>query len=105
VEVEAPKGKAIADPVLRESREQANAILDGLLAGKFDQDPDLSPVARKLKGFGSSLITSQKLVRNDAAEFGATFTSPAGRAGFDMMLVKQVSGKWAVAKFSGPNTR
>jgi hypothetical protein len=48
--VDAPKGKDIADPVLRESREQADVILDGLLTGKFDEDANLSPVARKLKG-------------------------------------------------------
>jgi hypothetical protein len=103
VEVEAPNGKAIADPVLRESREQADAILNSLLAGKFDQDPALLPVARKLKGFQSWTINSQKLVRADAAEFRGTLTSPTVRAGFDMTLVKQANGKWAVATFSGPN--
>ena len=105
VAVDAPKGKDIADPVLRESREQADAILDGLLAGKFDQDSNLSPVARKLKGYQSWSVTSQKMTRPDAAEFGGTLAGPAGQAAFDMLLVKQQSGKWAVATFSGPNSK
>jgi hypothetical protein len=29
----------------------------------------------------------------------------AGQAGFKMLLVKQQSGKWAVATFSGPNAK
>ena len=103
--VDAPKGKDIADPVLRESREQADAILDGLLNGRFDQDSNLSPVALKLKGFRSCSITSQKMTRPDAAQFGGALTGPAGQAGFDMLLVKQQSGKWAVATFSGPNPK
>ena len=103
--VEAPKGKDIADPVLRESRDQADAILDGLLAGKFDHDSNLWPVARKLKDYQSWSITSQKMTRPDAATFGGELTGPAGRAAFDMLLVKQQTGHWAVATFSGPNAK
>ena len=103
--VDAPKGKDIVDPVLRESREKADAILDGLLAGKFDQDADLSPVARKRKGYQSWSITSQKMARPDAATFGGELAGPAGRAAFDMLLVKQQTGHWAVATFSGPNAK
>jgi hypothetical protein len=89
--------------VLREGREQADAILDGLLAGKLDQDQDLSPVARKVKGYQSWSITSQNIVREGAADFQGVLSSPAGRARFDMLLVKQMSGNWAVGTFSGPN--
>ena len=39
---DAPKGEAIADPVLREAREQADAILDGLLAGNYEADRSLA---------------------------------------------------------------
>ena len=101
---DAPKGEAIADPVLREAREQADAILDGLLAGKFEQDQDLWPVARKLKGYQSWSIKSQKIVREGAADFQGVLRSPAGRARFDMTFVKQMSGKWAIGAFSGPNS-
>jgi hypothetical protein len=85
------------------AREQADATLGGLLAGKFDNDADLSPVARKLKGYQSASVKSQKIVRDGAAEFGGVLTGPASRARFDMTLVKQASGKWAVGTFSGPN--
>jgi hypothetical protein len=102
-EPDAPKGEAIADPVLREGREQADAILNGLLAGRFDQDQDLSPVARKLNGYQFWSIKSQKIVREGAAQFQGVLSSPTGRARFDMLLVKQVSGRWAVGSFSGPN--
>jgi hypothetical protein len=100
---DAPKGEAIADPVLREAREQADHILDGLFAGKFDQDQDLWPVARKLKGYRSGSVRSQAVVREGAAEFRGVLTGPAGRARFTMTLVKQANGTWAVGTFSGPN--
>jgi hypothetical protein len=93
----------VADPALREAREQADAILAGLLGGKLDNDPDLSPVARKLKGYQSCAIKAQQLVRDGAADFRGVLTGPAARARFDMTLVKQSSGKWAIGTFSGPN--
>ncbi len=34
--------------MLREAREQLDVILAGLLAGKFDEDQDMAPVARKV---------------------------------------------------------
>jgi len=45
--------------VLWEARGQADAILGGRLAGTFDNDPDLSPVARKVKRYQSYSIKSQ----------------------------------------------
>ncbi len=93
----------MADPVLREAREQADEILGSLLAGKFDNDPDLWPVARKVKGYRSCTIKSQKIVREGAADFRGVLDSPTGRARFEMTLVKQVGGKWAVGTFSGPD--
>jgi hypothetical protein len=102
-EPDAPKGEAVADPAIREARDQADAIFGGLLAGKFDNDPDLSPVARKVKGYQSYSIKSQKIVRAGAADFHGVLTGPAGRARFDMTLMKQVSGNWAIGRFSGPN--
>ena len=100
---DAPKGEAIADPVLRQAREQADAIFDGLLAGKFDGDPDLWPVAKKLKGYQTYSVKSQQIVREGTAEFGGVLSGPAGRARFVMTLVKQQGGAWAVGAFSGPN--
>ena len=100
---DAPKGKAIADLALREGREQADTILDSLLAGKFDADQALWPVGRKLKGYTSYSIKSQKIAGKDTAQFQGMVISPSGRARFDMTLVKQVDGKWAIAVFSGPD--
>jgi hypothetical protein len=100
---EAPKGEAIADPVLREGREQAEAILEGLLAGKFNQDPYLALLENKLKGYTSSSIKLQKMVREGAADFDGTLSGAAGQAVFQMTLVKQANGKWEVGGFSGPN--
>jgi hypothetical protein len=103
-EPDAPKGEAIADPGLREAREQADATLGGLLAGKFDKDTDsgLSAVAQKVKGYQSYAVKSQKAVREGAAEFEGVLSGPVGRARFGMLLVKQQSGRWAVGTFSGP---
>jgi hypothetical protein len=93
----------VGDSALREARDQADAVLGGLLAGKFDDDPDLWPVARKLKGYQSCAIKSQQLVREGAADFRGVLTGPAVRARFDMSLMKQANGKWAIGTFSGPN--
>jgi hypothetical protein len=103
-ERDAPKGEAVADPALREARDQADAILGDLLAGKLDNDSGLSPVARKVKGYQSCSIKSQKIVRGGAVDFRGVLTGPAGRARIDMTLVKQVSGKWAIGTFSGPDS-
>jgi hypothetical protein len=102
-EPDAPSGEEINDPVLREARAQVETILSGLLAGQFDKDPDLWPVASKLKNFQAYSIKSQKIIREGAAQFKGLLRNSAGRAHFDLMLVKQTSGKWAVATFSGPN--
>jgi hypothetical protein len=100
---EAPKGEAIADPVLREARDRAEAILQGLLAGKYENDPDLFPLAKKIKGYQSWTIQSQEMLRVNAAQFLGVLSAPQGRADFNMTLRKQQDGTWAVASFSGPN--
>jgi hypothetical protein len=102
-QLDAPKGDAIADPVLRQARQQADATFEGLLAGKFDGDPNLGPVAKKVKGYQSYSVKSQQTVREGAAEFGGVLSGPAGRARFLMTLVKQQDGVWGVSGFSGPN--
>src|SRR5262249_45591160 len=102
---EAPKGDAVADPVLREARASADATLSGLLAGQFDDDDALRPVARKLNGFTSATITEQDASRKDGrevADFKGFVRGPGGSASFQMHLVKQVNGKWAIGWFRGP---
>src|SRR5262245_42404593 len=64
-----PKGKAIADPLLRQARDAADALLLGLLQGQFDQDESLSMVAEKLIGYTSWSITSQTTSGQRTAEF------------------------------------
>jgi hypothetical protein len=101
-EAAAPKGNAIADPALREARDQADEVLHGLLVGMFDQDENLAVVAEKVKGYTSWSIRSQKIVKGGMAEFQGMLSSPAAKATFTMLLVKQTGGQWAVAMFSGP---
>jgi hypothetical protein len=103
VEPDAPKREAIADPVLREAREQVDAVLTDLLAGKFDQDENLAPIARKLKEYRSWSIKSQQLVREGAADFRGLLTAPGCQASFDIHFVKQARGKWAIGTLGGPN--
>jgi hypothetical protein len=101
-EPEAPKGEALADPILREARDQADTIVGGLLAGEFDSDRDLWPVARKVKGYRSHSIRSQEIAREGAVDFRGVLTGPSRPARFAMTLVKQKDGKWAIGTFSGP---
>jgi hypothetical protein len=100
----APRGKAVADPFLREARDEAEAVLLGLLLGKFDEDENLSLVAEKVKGYTSWSIKSQQIAGKGRAEFKGTLSGPAGQAGFRMMLVKQASGPWTIGTFYGPDS-
>ena len=102
-EPDAPSAEAITDPVLREARVQADTTLSGLLAGQFDKDPDLWPIASKLKTFQTYSIKSQKIVREGAANFQGLLRNGVGRAHFDITFVKQSNGKWAIGTASGPN--
>jgi hypothetical protein len=97
-----PKGKAIADPLLRQARDAADALLLGLLQGQFDQDESLSVVAEKLRGYTSWSITSQTTTGQRTAEFKAMVSNAVGKATFRMTLVKHASGQWAISKFIGP---
>jgi hypothetical protein len=99
-----PKGNAIADRLLRQARDEADALLLGLLQGQFDQDENLALVAEKLKGYTSWSITSQTTTGQRTAEFKGTVSNSAGKATFRMTLVKQSSGQWAIGKFSGPTS-
>ena len=80
------------------------SAVPSLLAGKLDNDPDLAVVAKKVKGYQSGSIKAQEIVREGTAQFRGLLTGPAGRAKFDMTLVKQGDGRWAIGIFSGPNS-
>jgi hypothetical protein len=97
-----PKGTGIADPLLRQARDQADVLLLGLLQGRFDQDENLTLVAEKLKGYTSWSIASQTMTGQRTAEFKGIVSNAAGKATFRMTLVKQSAGQWAIGKFSGP---
>jgi hypothetical protein len=73
-EPDAPTGAAIADPALREARDRADAILAGLLTGKFDDDPALEIASRKMKGL--ELIGTNGL-RSSCTSWEGT-NAPAG---------------------------
>jgi hypothetical protein len=102
-EADAPRGEAIVDPTLREARDQADALMARLLAGQLDNDPDVAPLARKLKGYHACAIKGQQVVRENAAEFRGVLTGPAAHARFSMTVVKQANGPWAIGHFSGPD--
>ena len=101
-EPDAPVGEAIADPKLREARKENDAILSECSPAKA-RDRVSRGLIEKTKGFQSFSVKSQKLVRDDAAEFGGILKGPKGQAGFRLTLVKQTGGRWAIATFSGPN--
>jgi hypothetical protein len=94
----------VSNAELAAAQASATSILDGLLAGQYDTDAGLSPVARKVKGFTSWSVTAQKKEPGGAAGWHFTGTLNAPRpASFDLYLVKQEAGGWAVGSFSGPN--
>ena len=101
--VEAPKGEAIDDAVLREARAATDDILRKLLDGKTEDDSASEQIAKKIEGYKAAVVTAQKMSREDAAEFEGKFVGPGGRASFKTTVVKQKNGKWAIGHFSGPN--
>ena len=93
-------------PQAREAVAATTDILDRLLAGKLDEDPNLSPVARKVKGYRTWSITTAASVAGEppAWNFGGTLDGGArGSARFSVRMVRQRNGGWAVGSFSGPN--
>ncbi len=95
------------NPLVKEARPETEAVLKELLAGKYDNDPNLFPIARKVKGFQSWSIETQQINPDlpKAINFSGTLKGPNGEATFTVLMVKQENGKWMIATFQGPNAR
>ena len=93
--------------LVKEARRDTEATLSDLCAGKYDNDPQFAPVARKVKGFRSWSIETQEIVPNlpKAVRFGGTLKGPNGEATFTATMVKQQNGKWMIGTFEGPNPK
>jgi hypothetical protein len=95
------------DPMVKEARSDTDAVLNDLLAGKLDNDPDMAPVARKLKGFQSWSIERQNIDRDNpkVVKFSGTLKGAKGEANFVASMVKQQNGKWMIGVFQGPDVK
>jgi hypothetical protein len=95
------------DPIVKEARSDTEAVLNDLLAGKYDNDPNFAPVARKLKGFRSWSIERQNIDPDNrkAVNFRGTLKGPQGEATFVASMVKQQNGKWMIGYFQGPDPK
>ena len=102
-----PNNDDADNPLVKEARSDTEAVLDDLLAGKYDNDADFAPVARKVKGFHSWSIESQKIETGvpKSVNFSGNLKGPNGEAIFTVLMVKQQSGKWMIGTFSGPNPK
>jgi hypothetical protein len=78
-----------------------------ILSGKGDDDPDLAPVARKLKPYTTWAVTSAQRETGDppAWTFGGWVEGPQGTSTFSVRMVKQKNGAWAVGYLRGPNPK
>ena len=95
------------DPLVKEALPDTEAVLTDLLAGKYDDDPDLAPVARKVKGYRSWTIDRQERDpdHRTAVNFTGTLTGPTGQATFTASMVKQRNGKWMIGYFMPPQPK
>ncbi len=95
------------DPMVKEARSDTEAVLNDLLAGKYDNDPNFAPVAHKLKGFQSWSIERQNLDPDNpkAVNFRGTLKGPQGEARFVASMVKQQNSKWMIGWFQGPHPK
>src|SRR5579872_1069913 len=91
----APKTDASDNPLVKEARPDTEAVLKDLLAGEYDDDPTLSPVARKIKGFQSWAFETEEINPDlpQAVNFGGILNGPKGEANFAVLMVKQQNGK------------
>ncbi len=92
---------------VQEARAAAEGILNDLLAGKLDNDPQLGRLPAKVQGFRSWSIESQELKSDNprAVTFRGTLTGAGGEAHFTLLLVKQADDRWAIGSFGGPNPK
>jgi hypothetical protein len=103
----APKKNDADNSLVKEARPDTEATLNDLIVGKYDNDQNFYPIARKLKGFRSWSIDSQEVVPDlpKAVRFGGTLKGPTGEATFTATMVKQQNGKWMIGTFEGPNPK
>ena len=102
-----PKKSVADNPLVKEALPDTEAILKDLLAGTYDDDPTLSPVARKVKGFQSWSFETQEPNPDlpQSVNFSGILKGPKGEADFTVLMVKQKNGKWMIGTFSGPDPK
>jgi hypothetical protein len=95
------------NPTVKEARADTEAILNDLLAGKYDNDPNFAPLAHQLTGFESWSLERQELAADQpmSVNFSGTLKGPSGEATFRLSVVKQQNGKWMIGDFSGPDRK
>jgi hypothetical protein len=90
--------------LVKEARADTEAVLNDLLAGKYDHDTNFAPVARRVKGYTSWSIDSQEVDPDSpqAVTIDGTLSGPSGEATFSASMRKQQNGKWMIGWFTGP---
>jgi len=87
------------DPAVRAARPDAEAFLNGLLAGQFDADPDYAPVAARVKGYATWAIRSERLTGEpgNPIDYVCVLDGPAGKADWAFRMTRQQTGKWMLS--------
>ena len=86
-----PKKDDADTPIVKEARPDTEAILNDLIAGKYDNDGQFAPVARKVKGFQSWSIETQEIDPDrpkEAVHFGGPVMVDRG------FVLHQPLGEW-----------
>ena len=93
------------DAELGEAQAAARKLLNDLLAGTQTEDEAANELAKKIKPYTSCWVVSQQRdgVAPPSWHFDGMLTGPDGNAAFGVALVKQQSGRWMMASFSGPD--
>jgi hypothetical protein len=82
----------------------ATALLDDLIARKFDGDPELGVLANKLSEYHGWNVYKQTGGEKQWV-FTGYFHSINGWADFALTMVKQGDGSWKMATMSGPTRK
>jgi hypothetical protein len=100
-----PTRKNAADHLrAKEARADTEKALNGLLAGSYDDDAELAPVAKRLKGFTKWTIDSREVDPESPGTLliGGRLSGPAGEARFSASMHRMVDGHWELGTFNGP---
>jgi hypothetical protein len=102
----APGVVPAGDAMIKAAAAAAGNILDDLLSGKLNGDPDLGRVASRFQNFAQWAITSAQKVKSEppSVSLKGTLISGDMTSSFTIQMVQQQDGTWKPGSISEPDS-